>query len=326
MARVVEGRPQDEGQLSLHRHRQIDGPIVHTIHAVLMVCRFAHDAAAMMLWGGFGYLLTCVPQDLARQTTKRLGRLPSVAVAVTVVTAVTFLPIKTAMIGDGWADAVAPGMLWAVISATSVGTAWLADVSMSVLLLLALYLPPPQRGLAVAVCSGLVLSSLVLTGHAMMHEGWIGYLQQANDLVHVLASAAWLGALVPLTIIMRGSAGKKTCQGHHDDALWRFSAAGQVAVVLILLTGVANTLLIVGGWPTNWSSTYQVLLCAKIGIVLVMIALASRNRFLLAPRLVDQRHVAASAIRKAAIAEIALGLAAIALVAIFGLMEPGQPG
>ena len=97
-------------------------------------------------------------------------------------------------------------------------------------------------------------------------------------------------------------------------------------MVLILVTGVANTLLIVGGWPTNWSSTYQVLLCTKIGIVLVMIALASRNRFLLAPRLDDQRHVAASAIRKAAIAEIALGLAAVALVAVFGIMEPGPPG
>ncbi len=299
---------------------------MHTIHAALIACRFAHDAAAMALWGTFGYLLTCVPQDLARQTTGRLGRLPAAAVAVTVVTAVAFLPIKTAMIGDGWPDAIAPGTLWTVVSATSVGTAWLVDVTMSGFLVIALFLTPPYRGPAVAVGSGLVLSALALTGHAMMREGWIGYLQQANDLVHVLASAAWLGALVPLTIIMRGRAEKEMCHRAHDIALRRFSAAGQVAVALILLTGVANTLLIVGGWPTNWSSTYQALLCTKIGIVMAMIVLASRNRFLLAPRLDDHRHVAASAIRNAALAEIALGLTAVALVAVFGLMDPGQAG
>ena len=158
-----------------------------------------------MLWGAFGYLLTCVPKDLARETSKRLGRLPSLAVAVTVVTAVSFLPIKSAMIGDGWADAVTPGTLWAVVSATSVGTAWLVDAAVSMLLVLALFLHPPQRDPVIAIASGLVLSSLVLTGHAMMHEGWIGYVQQANDLVHVLASGAWLGALMPLTIILRGT-------------------------------------------------------------------------------------------------------------------------
>ena len=219
------------------------------------------------------------------------------------------------MIGDGWQDAAAPGMLWAVVSATSVGTAWLMDVAMSALLVLALLLRPPMRSMAALSCSGLVLSSLVLTGHAMMHEGWIGYLQQANDLVHVLAAGAWLGALLPLTIVLRGYR-EKTCHRSHDIALRRFSAAGQAAVLLILLTGIANTLLIVGGWPTGWTSLYQLLLWAKVAVVLVMVGLACRNHFVLAPRIGTHRRLASSAIRKAAFAELALGFTAVALVAV----------
>lgn len=293
------------------------------IRAALIACRFVHDTAAMTLWGTFGYLLICVPEDLAEETTKRLGRLPAIAAVATIITAVTLLPIKTAMIADGWPSAFSPKILWAVVWTTSIGTAWLVDIAASILLVLAIFLRPPHRILAITVSSALVLSSLVLTGHAMMREHWLGYLQQANDFVHVLAGGAWLGALVPFMLIMRGLSETNACDDHYI-ALRRFSLAGQVAVVLILATGAANTLLIVGDWPINWSSPYQVLLCAKVAVVLVMIGLASRNHFLLVPRLGHDRRAVAIAIRQAAFVEAVLGVIAIALVAVFGLLDPGQ--
>lgn len=296
-----------------------------SVHAALIACRFAHDATATLLWGTFGYLLTCVPEGLADDAAIRLGRLTSAAVAIVAVTAVCALPLKTAMIGDGWKAAVSPEMLRAVVTETSVGTAWLADVVASLLLVLAGFMRPPRRNPAIAAASGLVLASLVLTGHAMMHEGWRGYVQQANDVVHVLASAAWLGALVPLTIVLRGLSTTNQ-DGDHDAALRRFSAAGRVAVVLILVTGAINTFLIIGGWPTHWTVPYQSLLSLKIVIVLAMIGLATRNHFVLGPRLEGDRSGVALAIRRAAFVEIVLGLTAIALVAVFGLMDPGGAG
>lgn len=277
----------------------------------------------MLIWGSFGYLLTCVPDGLARHTARRLDRLAVIAVAATVVTSICVLPIQTAMIGSRWQDVVDPEMLWAVVSATTVGEAWLADFAASLLLVGALFIRPPQRDLAFTVSSGLVLSCLVMTGHAMMHEGWVGYSQQANDLVHVLASGAWIGALVPLTLILREFSAEKFTH-HCDVALKRFSIVGRAAVILIFVTGVINTLLIVGRWPTDWTSPYQVLLCLKIGVVLVMVGLASRNHFILSPRMKWDRCGGATAIRRAAIGEIALGATAVLLVAIFGTLDPGH--
>lgn len=277
----------------------------------------------MLLWGSFGYLLSCAPEGLARHAARRLGRWAIIAVAATVVTSICVLPVRTAMVAGSWQDSVDPGLLWAVVSATSVGKAWLADFAACLLLVGALFIRPSRRNLAVTVSSGLVLASLVMTGHAMMREGWVGYFQQANDLVHVLASGAWVGALVPLTLILREVSVEKFAH-HCDVALKRFSLVGRAAVILILVTGVANSFLILGGWPADWASFYQVLLCLKIAIVLTMIGLASRNHFILGPRMKSDRSGGASAIRRAAFGEIALGTAAILLVAIFGTLDPGH--
>lgn len=292
-----------------------------SLHTAIVACRFLHDAATVFLWGAYGYLWTCVPPRLADDMAIRLRVYAIAAATVVFVTAILILPIRTAMIGDGWQDAIAPEMLWAVISATSVGQAWIVDFGASALLVGLLFVRQARRPAAITVASGLVLSSLILTGHAMMHEGWVGYFQQGNDLLHVLASGAWVGALVPLLSVLRDIAPDADA----DDrfvALGRFSSAGRLAVVIILVSGLINTLLIVGHLPTRWSSTYQVLLTIKIVFVLGMIGLASRNHFVLSPQLKHDRLAAAQAIRTAIVWEIALGVGAIALVAAFGMMDP----
>ena len=88
-----------------------------------------------------------------------------------------------------------------------------------------------------------------------------------------------LGALVPLLIILpmldvparRGQAGV---------ALRRFSTAGHAAVALVIATGVLNTLMILGRWPTDLQSPYQALLFAKILLVAAMTVLALANRYI----------------------------------------------
>ncbi|HET7411823.1 MAG TPA: copper homeostasis membrane protein CopD, partial [Pararhizobium sp.] len=243
------------------------------------------------------------------------------ATAIVFVSMAAILPVKTAMIAGGWQDAFDPQMLGAVLGGTNVGEAWIADAVASLLLVGTLALPSARRAPAVAIAAGLVLASLVLTGHAMMHDGLVGYLQQANDLVHVLASGAWVGALVPLVLILAGFSDSDEF-GERERALDRFSSAGRVAVALTVLTGMANTLLIVGGWPIHWSAPYQVLLTAKIVLVIVMIGLASTNQFRFVPGLARRPLAASTAIRYGAMGEIVLGLSAIALVAVFGTLDP----
>ena len=74
----------------------------------------------------------------------------------------------------------------------------------------------------------------------------------------------------------------------------------------------------------HWTDPYQALLVVKIAVVAAMIVLASTNCFRFTPRIKQMPLVSAAAIRRGAIAEIALGLAAIALVAVFGMLDPGM--
>lgn len=288
----------------------------------LIICRFLHDGSAMFLWGAFGFLSTLVPSKLAKQTGRRLKGARIAAIALLVLSTLAMLPIETAMIAGGWRDAVDPRMLAVVLGGTSVGTAWIAAAIASLLLVATLALPSALAMPATAAAAGLVLASLALTGHAMMHDGLTGYLQQANDVVHVLSSGAWVGALVPLMLILANFPAGAT-PAAHERALVRFSAAGRFAVALTVLTGAANTWLIVGGWPVHWSSTYQVLLVTKITLVVIMIGLASTNHFRFVPRLQRAPLPAAAAIRRGAVGEIVLGFSAIALVSAFGMLDPG---
>ncbi len=101
----------------------------------------------------------------------------------------------------------------------------------------------------------------------------------------------------------------------------RFSAFGQLAVVLILATGAANVAMTGGHVPWPPTSPYRVLLIAKIVVVIAMIALAILNRFVLLPR-IDHIPGSARALGALAVVELALALTAVALVSYFGLLDP----
>jgi putative copper resistance protein D len=150
-----------------------------------------------------------------------------------------------------------------------------------------------------------------------MQEGWLGLAHHMNDAVHVLSGGAWLGALVPLSLTLAALNDPERCEPA-EVALRRFSSAGHVAVALVVLSGVINTILVLGRWRTDWSSPYQAMLAAKIALVVTMVGLALVNRYGLAAHRPD----AVRAIRSNTIAELALGFGVIGLVSVFGLLAP----
>jgi putative copper resistance protein D len=173
---------------------------------------------------------------------------------------------------------------------------------------------------ATASASALVLASLAVTGHAAMNAGWLGIVHQANDVVHLLAGGAWIGALLPVLLILRHL--KDPQRGRQArTALIRFSTAGHVAVALVILSGVANMLLILGGLPTDWTFIYQRLLAIKIGLVAAMAAIALVNRYVFVPRM-SRSAGSPRALACGTVAEIVLALAVVGLVACFGMLEP----
>lgn len=289
---------------------------------LLTACRFVHDGALMALWGCFAYLAALVPERLAEEVAGRLVGARLVAVGLALLSTLLSLPLQAAMIGDGWQDAVNGRMLADVVASTSAGKAWLAQLA-GALAVTAAQVPTGRLGLvATAAASGLALATLALTGHAVMQGGWQGILHPLNDMLHVLAAGAWFGALLPLLIVL-AKFGQAASRAEASVALRRFSTAGHWAVALAILSGTGNGLFIVGWPPFGWSSTYRALLTAKIAVVLVMTAAAILNRYWFVPRIGRHREAAIAAIRTGTLAEIGLGLAAILLVSIFGIMDPG---
>jgi len=104
-------------------------------------------------------------------------------------------------------------------------------------------------------------------------------------------------------------------------ALKRFSSLGEVAVVIVLATGVVNTWRVLGALPLDVSSPYQALLLAKIALVAVMLALALVNRHVLMPRLHDSPDSLHKLCWSAAV-EIIAGLGAVGLVSAIGILPP----
>jgi len=284
----------------------------------LIVCRFLFDAPAIWLWGASAYLGFVVPARLARHIDQVLRSARAVAIAIAVAATAAMLPLRAATIGNGWEDAFSPEMLHGILLETDVGRAWIFQACATVFLVAASSLRVHRRR-AQNVGAALLLISLTTSGHAAMNSGWLRIAHRLNDGLHLLAGGAWLGALVPVLLILP-MLGAGRFQSEARLALMRFSAAGHVAVALVIASGIANMLLIVRTVPFDWSVRYQLLLSIKVTLVGIMVLVAVVNRYVFVPRLA--RDPSLHALKACILVEIGLGLAVVGLVAWFGTLEP----
>lgn len=292
-----------------------------TADTVFTGLRFVFDCSALLLWGSAIYLRMLVDPALAKVIWQKMKPVRILAVWLTCAATLLSLPVRTAMLGNGWPDATDGGLMLDVLLHTSVGTAWIWQAAGTAALLLAFAIGKEQRRmLATSLAAGFLLIGLAMIGHASMHSGVIGLLHRASDALHVLAAGAWVGSLIPVFLILR-PATTSTFPGEARLALIRFSTAGHLAVALALLSGIVNTLMIIGGLPTDWSAPYQLLLSMKIAGVGAMLALALANRYIAVPRLA-RHETAMTWLRAGTLAEVAIAAIVIALVAIFGMLEP----
>lgn len=285
------------------------------------ICRFLHDSALLLIWGSAAFLGFLTPENLAAEAWSRLRPVLLTAAILAASTTAIFLPIAAAGIGNGWSDGIDLDTLRAVLLESSVGTAWQAQAATAVLLLLAFVTKSGKSATFVAVASALSLASLALNGHASIHQGWLSAIHRGNDILHLLAGGAWLGALLPLILMLAQLEGTAH-QLEARIALRRFSTAGHIAVALVLASGVINTFLVLGRLPTDWTSPYQRLLAVKITAVCTMIGIAIVNRYRFVPAMAADAPSAIRAIRIGSILEIVAGLAVIGLVSVFGMLDP----
>ena len=288
-------------------------------HLALALVRMCFDAAAITAYGVSGFIAWIAPKRLGQAIAASSNFLIVAASSLAVLSTLAWLPIEAAMIGEGWQAAVDRSTLSAILCDTAIGKAWLVRLALSLLLTAAL----PWRSATTLrlALSGLLLASLALTGHANMDEGTRGVLHILNDALHVLAGGAWLGSLLALPGCLARLRDPAFCT-EAKTALRRFSSAGHLAVALVIATGIVNTVLVLQRWPTDFTSTYQMLLAIKIAFVAGMTGLALMNRYIFVPRMLTQRARAVIQIRNGTYGELALGAGVLALVAFLGMLDP----
>lgn len=217
---------------------------------------------------------------------------------------------------------VDPGSIVTMVTDTPMGNAWGIRMSALAALIAALFVRQFQT--VVTVLAAIALGSLAWTGHGAAGDGNAGTLQLIGDLVHLLAAAAWLGALVGLMSMVSG----RTAPTIAHRALERFSSIGTLIVIAVVGSGLINSSFLVG-WANLGklpTTLYGQLLIAKLALFVAMIGLAAINRFRLTPALGrasrDAIDIAPRALRLSLAVESGAAIVILALVAWLGTLQP----
>ena len=221
-----------------------------------------------------------------------------------------------------------------LVVADGIGPAWLLRMGALVLVVPAALAPPfrPRLTLGlIAGCSAVALATLAWAGHGAMSSGAAGWLHLVADILHLLAAGGWIGALLALLILLfdRPTAIDRARIVRLEAALRDFSSTGTILVGTILVTGIVNVGSVVG-WghvAALPQSAYGRLLIAKVGLFLLMLGLASANRFWLSPALGRARHeaevrAALRSLRFSLAFEMTGALLVLMLVAALGTLAP----
>ncbi|MCP2225813.1 MULTISPECIES: copper homeostasis membrane protein CopD [Pseudomonas] len=263
-----------------------------------------------------------LPFRLMLAGTAALGLLLSIA---------SMVVMASAMSGETAFAELRPHVEMMVLE-TDMGLAWVVRIVALVVGGLAVMLNhrAPGVGLLVAtIAGGIALASLAWNGHGAMDEGIRRVWHFTTDILHLLAAGVWLGALVALALMAKAN----VLQTEERirllaRAVTRFELVGALIVVVITVTGVVNYLFIVGlELDDLFLSTYGILLFIKVTLFAGMLVLAALNRFHLGPFLQrslrnGQYWVAANALRRSVVMELAAAVLIVGLVAWLGTLSP----
>jgi len=288
---------------------------------LLIAARALHFAGALSLLGvlGFAVFVAREPPQIRQQ----LRVAAQLSAALMLITAPLWLVLVAEDMGsDTLAGALSGGAPKTALLHTQFGHALCLRFILTVVLVpLVARLGEHRRRDGVAfVIAAVSVAAIAWQGHAGDELGRDAMVHLTADATHLLAAGLWLGALLPLMLLLRdvGEASRK------HDAAARFSTLGLICVAALLASGIVNTYYLVGSVPALVGTAYGQMLLLKLVLVLTMLGLATINRWQLVPRLAARGGDAARRIARHSATEVALGLGVIAIVAMLGTMEPAM--
>ncbi|QKN81464.1 copper homeostasis membrane protein CopD [Scandinavium goeteborgense] len=285
--------------------------------SVYVGLRGLHFIAVMLAFGCVLYGAWWATPQLRRLMMQRFLPFLRVALLVNAITATLMLMLQGGQMGNGWGDVLQPEV-WLAVAGTRFGSVWLWQILLTWIALIVVCLKPHRLApllLILCIAQFLLMAGV---GHAAMRDGIIGALQRMNHGVHLLCAGAWFGGLLPFLYCLRLANGPWRTSA--INTMMRFSRWGHLAVIGVILSGLANAWLIQGQLVTD--TAYGRLLLVKCAFVALMVVIALVNRYVLVPRMAtDRQHIQRLFVRTTQ-AEMILGALVLAAVSLFATWEP----
>ena len=307
------------------------------MNTLFAAVRAVHYASAMLLFGELVFALAVARfgshpvrtagAGIGDEVVGRLLVVARWAAVAGVASGMAWLAIAAAvMSGAPVEQAMNRQTLELVLGKTAFGHVWvlrLGLIAAYCFLLAALTRPSLERVrlrlmIAMLLSAAAYLAALAWCGHAAAGQAPDGDAQIASDVVHLLASGAWLGALPGLVFLL----GRARPLAEAAQATRRFSALGALCVASLIASGLVNAWYLVGDIPALIGTRYGWLLLAKLALFAAMLVLAIANRRHLSIRLGREDPAAPRLLRRTAILEMAAGLGVVTLVGALGVTVP----
>jgi copper resistance protein D len=314
----------------------------------LILVRWLHLSASILLASLFLFEAAIVLPTM-RSSSARVGHLLETLHRLTCRTALwTVLValmswftwswlVASAMSGDDLLQCLQSGDWWTVLTTTQFGSIWLFRAILSLIFGIILWVVARASGkptflqTTLAGLSVIELVSLAWAGHAAASPGPFGVVHVLADALHLLTSAFWPGALVPLAAVLLLLLKSTQIENIVLAAplVRRFSASSLIAVASLALTGMVNSIFMVGSFRALVTSPYGQILASKLMLFCAMIGFGAWNLFLLKPRIAVDLPTASlgqkNAVRlllRNVLWEIVLGTVVLLIVGLLGITPP----
>lgn len=287
---------------------------------LLITTRALHFAGSLSLLGVLGFA-AFIARDPPPRLMRQLRIVAQLSAALLLISAPLWLILVAEnMSADTLAVTISSGVPKTVLLDTQFGHALGLRFVLTLLLLPLVARLGRDRVLdrTTAIFVAVSVAAIAWQGHAGAELGRAAVIHLTADTTHLIAAGLWLGALLPLALLLRG-----VTEPHRQyQAAKRFSTLGVICVAALLPSGIVNTYYLVGSIPALFGTDYGQILLLKLALVLTMLAFAAINRWQLVPRLAIPDGGSTRRIARHAAIEAALGLGVVAIVATLGSMEP----
>lgn len=295
---------------------EIDGPMI--------VTRTVHFAACAMTAGALIFRAFVAGAASGALIDRQIRGIARIGVTIAVVSGLVWLWLEAAsMSGLDLGEAITSGALSTVIGETQFGLAsevrLILAVALAVCLIYDRIAILRYLALATAMC---LVASIAWTGHAGSTPFKLGYLHLASDALHLIATSAWVGGLVPLALLLDALRRQKGFASLELDTVTRFSTLGIASVASLILSGGINAWILVGSFRGLIVTGYGQILMLKLAVFAAMLAFAAFNRISLTPQLASPSRDVLRSLSRNTWMEIILAFFIFAMVGVLGTLHP----